>query len=197
MKAVLSLQFESERELADVVARLTGSTVEHKVVLEPACAKCDVTEAEVITPPLAERTETTATPTPDPVKKPRQRRSDAGQPRGAYKTETTIEERNAAARASVGQPAAAAADEVSGGATGAVAQKPVQPAAAADPNKKLTRDDARAALKAIVDCKGLGQLAAIQHLQEHGVVQISLLPEAMYAEFIKKAQAKVSAMPAA
>ena len=64
--------------------------------------------------------------------------------------------------------------------------------AAAEVDKELTIDDARAALKRINDTKGLGTPVCIGHLQAFGVNRISDLPANMYEDFIFRADEMIA-----
>lgn len=101
------------------------------------------------------------------TKKPRQPRSDAGKPRGAYtkKVETAAE-----------APAEAAAESPK-----PQAEQPTAAATAPAP-KEPTLDDVKAAMAVLNKAKGID--ANIQQLAKFGVQKASSLPKAKYAEFI-------------
>ena len=141
--------------------------------------------------------------TPQPEKKPRKPRNDAGKPRGPYKTngEPAASEPGVGGQNSVApsQPAAPATPTTSAapGKAPAEGDKPqpsgVVPAtAAAEP----TLDDARAALARINAVPGLGMEACLAHLAEFGTDRITLLKKEHYARFITAADAKVAAAKA-
>lgn len=166
MKAYLNLEFDNRTELDEYMRRQVGT--ERQAVIVPAA-----------TPVVIEAEFTTSDVQPETPQKTRKPRSDAGQPRGPYKTsdkpaETVSDQQGPAVAASVAAPAP-------------TITPPATPGAA------LTVVEARAALKRIHDTKGLGPEACIKHIQEFGVQAISKLPETMFAAFILKADEKVAA----
>jgi hypothetical protein len=128
-----------------------------------------------VQPTLAERTETTDISTPEPVKKARQPRSDAGKSRGPYKKSNES-----------AAPAQTVQDNPASPAPTAVAADPVPAPVAA-----LTVDAIKAEMSILSKKKGID--ANIQLLAKFGVQKISSLPEARYAEFVAAVRAAVAA----
>ena len=132
---------------------------------------------------------------------PRQRkpRADAGKPRGPHKsTDSAPVGVGSATPPPDGQPQGGSTPPAVSNSEAPVASPTATPTtasaapAASESGKKLTIDDARAALKRISDTKGLGMEACMQHLQEFKVTRISDVKEADYALFIKQADEKVA-----
>jgi hypothetical protein len=128
-------------------------------------------------PTIAERTETTDVTTPEPVKKARKPRADAGVPRGPYKKDET--------------PEPAATEK-----TPAEGDKPqpsgvVSAPAAAEPVKEWTIDAIKAEMSVLSKKKGID--ANIQLLAKFGVQKVSALPATKYNEFVAAVRAAAAA----
>ena len=127
---------------------------------------------------------------------PRKRkpRSDAGQPRGPYKTTTTGEpaasEPGATATSVATTPAAPATPTNPAAPTGSeaspAASTPPSAGTSAAAGTALTEADARAALKVVSDTPGLGMQTCLGALHSFGVDRITKLPKEEYANFIAK-----------
>jgi hypothetical protein len=115
----------------------------------------------------------------DAAKRARKGRSDAGQPRGAYKPRETAEPTPAAPEPAAPPASAQSAPAVSGPA----------PTAAVAP----TQADARAALHALNDVQGKGMDACLKVLKKFDVMRVSDMKAEKYAEFIAACQAEAAA----
>lgn len=114
--------------------------------------------------PAPEQSDTpAAAESPQPGKKPRKPRSDAGQPRGPYKTTEKSE-----------APAAPAT---------VPAEKSAAPEAAGQAAEP-TIADVRAAMEVLSKKRGIE--ANMKALRDYGVQRVSELPAAKYGEFIAK-----------
>lgn len=200
MKAFVSFDFDNPAEFA-AFCRHYSVPVERQEVVEAEFTDSGPTPVE----PAEGAPQASASPAvePKPARKPR---NDAGKARGpnvrttgeqgaseptagsadsaaaptvaapATPT-TTLEERNAAARASVQTPPAQP--------TAAPPSAPAAPAAAG----KLTEADARAALKKISVAHGTQ--ACLDYLGKFGVQAITKLPGEMYQQFIAGTDAEI------
>lgn len=117
---------------------------------------------------------------PVPVKAPRKGRSDAGQPRGAYKPRSN------------GGPAASDPG-VAEAIIPASSAAPVSPTPVSDVvPTRFTKEEAHAALKRMSVTKGLGTPACIEHLAYFGVQRFSDLPADRYPEFVTLADERIT-----
>ena len=191
MKITITKEFETVEEAYAFLERMADKQVVFSQVNDPTSWTPTVVldgRAGVPLPGMQP-------PMPDPVntKKPRKPRSDAGRVRGPYKTAggapdgTPPNEIPSTAAPTSAAPASppAPASEPSAGPAGLTL-------AAAEVDKELTIDDARAALKRINDTKGLGTPVCIGHLQAFGVNRISDLPANMYEDFIFRADEMIA-----
>ena len=131
-------------------------------------------------------------PAPEPEKKARKPRADAGKVRGAYKPRDDARAVEGAEHLNVKPEGAGAPAGVGVVATAEKLTPPAEnpavepsqaaqaPAAAAAP---LTIDDLRATMKRLHDTPGKGTDACIQALREFGVLRISEVPAAKFIEF--------------
>jgi hypothetical protein len=120
------------------------------------------------------------TPPATTEKKPRKPRSDAGQPRGPYKTK---EAESAAAPTADGQASAKPAltdNALASGETGSSAAAAPAPAAPERP-VELTIDDLKAAMTVLSKKHGIE--ANMKLLAQFGTEKVSLLPKEKYAAF--------------
>jgi hypothetical protein len=182
MKAIaLTLEFHSLAELHGAVSRLRGAVEQTTVITYPVKEPED---AEIVGEPQQG----------EQLKRPRKPRSDAGQPRGTYKTtgEPAASEPGQAVNSVAAAPATPATPTHNAAPPASRSGATVGESATAPAGAAPTFEDARAALKRISSEKGMGTEACMVHLNQFGVVQITKLPEAMYAVFIKQADEKIA-----
>ena len=171
MKATLTLEFDNAAALHAFVDRMRGKEPMPITINIPAGGDA---QRSMTAEPAAEKT--------------RKPRSDAGKPRGPYKTNgepAAGEAQQETAKASAESSSPTTTDSPD---ARVAEQRTVNPPeAGANPVGGPTLDDAKAALGRIKDTKGLGTPTCIGHLQSYGVNRISDLPKEKYAEFIKAA----------
>lgn len=206
-KVILTIESTDPRFVAAAMALLHGgqpTEVIVKVPEAPVVPQAAVSDAAPVAPPPAAVEPEQA----QPEKRQRKPRSDAGKPRGSYKptgepaasepqspsaTDSAVAGSAAPATPTTSTPPQAAPAASSAVAAPAAGAGAVVEALA----KKLTKDDAFAALSRINAEPGLGMEACRKFMLSLGYNRISDVKEETYADFITKVDAAIAAHRAA
>lgn len=194
MKAEVTIYCDSEDELREFADRILS----RPIPIVPTIVGAGAAQEQKGPQGISQQAQQQAQPAATRQRKPR---SDAGQPRGPYKTNDGAP--------SGGQPASGAATPGTGAGTtagfesprpspqpAAPAQEPksaaegqsVPPATPAAADSALTEADVRAALKVVSDTAGLGMQTCMGIINSFGVDRISSLPKDQYAAFKAKCE---------
>jgi hypothetical protein len=173
MKITITREFTTASEAMEFLARVQGPS--------PAPAQPE---------PLAQPHVAVEQGQPPTAKKARKGRSDAGQPRGPYKTTGAAAPETAGASqpttpgttASTAASAPAAASTTPAAPAKSSAVEPPQ-AASAPAAAELTEADVRATLGLLNSAPGGGVGACLKAIKDFGYERVSAMPKEKYAEF--------------
>ena len=191
MKITITQDFDTPKDALAFLARVQGPSPA-SVALPLAAAAPGVVGQPG--PAVQQQTEQPA------AKKPRKGRSDAGQPRGPYKTTGAAAPETAGASqpttpgttASTAGSAPAAASTTSAAPAKSSAVEPPQ-AASAPTTADWTLETVRAEMAKLHALPNKGTTACLAALKHFGTARISDLPKERYAEFVKYVHEQIAA----
>ena len=190
MKITITREFTTASEAMEFLARVQG----------PSPAPDAAPNGFAVPPRLTPLSTITEPPDQPAVKKPRKGRSDAGQPRGPYKTTGAAAPETACASqpttqgrtASTVASAPAAASTIPAAPAKSSAVEPPQ-AASAPAAADWTLETVRAEMAKLHALPNKGTTACLAALKHFGTARISDLPKEKYAEFVKYVHEQIAA----